>query len=217
MLQGLSDRKSLHRVGAMKEPYMLHNIPQRILKRMTYLERLDAEHRRRGGRHFDRLRQVPPATGKFLAILAASAPDGKYLEIGTSGGYSTLWFSLACLESKHRIITFEISDEKIRLARETFRSAGIENIVDLVEGDARKHLKAYKDVSFCFLDAEKHHYLDCYNLVVPNMVPGGLLVVDNVISHREAAGPMVRKALKDRRVDALIVPLGSGLLLCRKA
>jgi len=195
---------------------MLSNIPPRILRRMTYLERLDAEHRRREVRHFDRLRQVPPATGRFLAILAASAPGGRYLEIGTSGGYSTLWLSLACLEKKRRITTFEMSEDKVRLARETFRSAGIENLVDLVEGDARKHLKAYKRVSFCFLDAEKHHYLDCYNLVVPNMVHGGLLVVDNVASHREAAGPMVRKALKDGRVDALVVPLGSGLLLARR-
>jgi len=195
---------------------MLRSIPPKIRKRMKHLERLDAQHRRQRFRHFDRLRQVPPVTGRFLAITAASAPEGKCLEIGTSGGYSTLWLSLACLETKRRITTFEMFEDKIRLARETFRSAGIENLVDLVEGDARKHLKAYKGVSFCFLDAEKHHYLDCYNLVVPNMVSGRLLVVDNVISHREIAGPMVRKALKDRRADALIVPLGSGLLVARK-
>jgi predicted O-methyltransferase YrrM len=115
-----------------------------------------------------------------------------------------------------RLTTFEMAKEKIRLAHETFVSAGIQDIVDLVEGDAREHLIDYKGVSFCFLDAEKQHYLDCYNLVVPNMVSGGLLVVDNVISHRRTAGPMIKKALKDRRVDALILPLGSGLLLCRK-
>jgi caffeoyl-CoA O-methyltransferase len=196
---------------------MLRNIPAKILERMTHLERLDAEHRRQKVRHFDRLRQVPPATGRFLAILAASAPDGKCLEVGTSGGYSTLWLCLASMETKRRITTFEVSEDKIRLARETFRSAGVEHLVDLVEGDARKHLPAYKDVSFCFLDAEKRQYIDCYNLIIPNMVRGGLLVVDNVISHRVAAGPMVRKALKDGRVDALIVPLGSGLLIARKA
>ena len=195
---------------------MLHDIPSRIRNRMRYLERLDGQHRRQNVRQFERLRQIPPATGKLLAILAAGAPEGRYLEIGTSGGYSTLWLSLACRDTKRRITTFEIADEKIKLARQTFRSAGIEDIVELVEGDARKHLKPYKGVSFCFLDAEKHHYIDYYNLVVPNMVTGGLLVVDNVISHREATGPMVRRALRDKRVDALVVPLGSGLLLCRK-
>ena len=195
---------------------MLHDIPPSTRNRMRYLERLDGRHRRENVRQFERLRQIPPATGKLLAVLAAGVPGGRYLEIGTSGGYSTLWLSLACRESGRRITTFEIADEKIGLARETFRSAGIEDIVDLVEGDARKHLKTYKGVSFCFLDAEKHHYIDYYNLVVPNMVTGGLLVVDNVISHREATGPMVRRALRDKRADAIVVPLGSGLLLCRK-
>jgi predicted O-methyltransferase YrrM len=183
---------------------------------MRYLERLDAQHRRARVRHFERLRQIPPATGKFLALLAASAPKGNYLEIGTSGGYSTLWLSLACREKACRITTFEIAGEKIRLAAETFRRAGIEDMVDLVGGDAREHLPRYKDVAFCFLDAEKRHYLEYYDLVVPRMVAGGLLVVDNVISHRAVAGPMVRKALRDRRVDALIVPIGSGELVCRK-
>jgi caffeoyl-CoA O-methyltransferase len=195
---------------------MLRDIPPRVRARMSYLERMDAQHRRDKLPHFTRLRQIPPATGKFLALLASLAPEGNYIEIGTSAGYSTLWLSLACRETGRKVTTFEMDDEKIALARETFRSAGIEDIVILVEGDAREHLGRYKDVAFCFLDAEKHHYLDCYNLVVPNLVPGGLFVTDNVISHREVAGPMVRKALRDRRLDAMIMPIGSGELVCRK-
>jgi predicted O-methyltransferase YrrM len=195
---------------------MLHNIPPRILKRMRYLERLDAQHRRRKVRHFDRLRQIPPATGKLLALLAAGAPRGRYLEIGTSGGYSTLWLSLACSENGRKLTTFEISNDKARLARETFRVAGIEDMIELVKGDARRYLKGCKDVAFCFLDAEKTHYGDCYEMVVPNLVPGGLLVADNVLSHQETLAPMVRRALRDSRVDSLILPVGSGELLCRR-
>jgi predicted O-methyltransferase YrrM len=195
---------------------MLHNIPPRVRARMRFLERLDARHRREKVRQFERLRQVPPATGKFLAMLAAGTPKGSVLEIGTSGGYSTLWLSLACRRSGRRITTFEMAEAKIALAAETFRSAGIADMVDLVEGDAREDLGRYKQVAFCFLDAEKRHYLDCYNHVVPNMVSGGLLVADNVASHRDAVAPMVRRALRDGRVDSLIVPIGSGLLLCRK-
>jgi predicted O-methyltransferase YrrM len=183
---------------------------------MRFLERLDGEHRREEVRQFDRLRQIPPATGGFLALLAAGTPKGNVLEIGTSGGYSTLWLSLACRAGGRRITTFEMANAKIALATETFRSAGIADMVDLVEGDARTNLGRYKQVAFCFLDAEKQHYLDCYNLVVPNMVSGGLLVADNVASHRHAVAPMVRRVLRDRRVDSVIVPIGSGLLLCRK-
>jgi predicted O-methyltransferase YrrM len=195
---------------------MFDNIPKQIQRRMQYLERLDARHRQQNIEHFRRLRQIPPATGKFLALIAAGAPDGRYLEIGTSAGYSTLWLSLACREVGRRITTFEVSGEKVSLAGETFREAGVEDIVDLVEGDARELLGRYKNVAFCFLDAEKKYYDDLYQAVIPNMVPGGILIADNVITHQEVLKRMVAKALKDQRVDSMIVPIGSGLLMCRK-
>lgn len=195
---------------------MFHDIPLKMRKRMQYLERLDARHRRTRINHFDRLRQVPPATGKFLAMAAASAPDGAVLEIGTSGGYSGMWLSLACRETGRELTTFEIDDLKFTLAAETFKAAGIIDIVGQVKGDARRHLGKYKRVGFCFLDAEKDHYQECYDLVVPNLVKGGLLVADNIISHQEALGRMVRRTMRDKRVDTMILPIGSGLLLSRR-
>jgi predicted O-methyltransferase YrrM len=183
---------------------------------MKYLERLDARHRREKIDQFDRLRQVPPATGKFLAMLAAGAPHGSFLEIGTSGGYSGLWLSLACRAAGKKLTTFEMDKRKISLARETFREAGIDDVVNVVEGDARKKVGKFEKVAFCFLDAEKGHYQECFDMVVPNLVRGGLLVADNVLSHQEALAGMVRRTLRDGRVDSMIVPIGSGLLLCRK-
>lgn len=195
---------------------MFHNIPQAIAERMHYLERLDAKDRTDGTPRYQRLRQISPETGKFIAILAAGAPKGTFIEIGTSAGYSTLWLTLACRKVGSRIITFEWQAEKAKLAEETFKSAGVETMVELIIGDAREYLEDYKDVSFCFLDAEKELYQDCYEAVIPNMVSGGLLVADNVISHREELKPMLNRALKDQRVDALIVPIGKGELVCRK-
>ena len=66
------------------------------------------------------------------------------------------------------------------------------------------------------LDAEKEVYSDCYELIVPRLVKGGLLVADNATSHGEALAPMLQHALNDERVDALIVPIGKGELVCRK-
>ena len=195
---------------------MFHDIPQAILERMHELERIDATDRKDGTGHWTRLRQIPRQTGRFLALLAACAPDGTYLEIGTSAGYSTLWLALACRKQGRRITTFELVEEKARLARETFRVAGVEDIVELVEGDARQHLGKYENISFCFLDAEKDHYEDCYEMVVPRMVTGGLLVADNVISHREILQPVVDRALADSRLDSLVVPIGSGELVSRR-
>ncbi|MAE62585.1 MAG: hypothetical protein CMJ49_14655 [Planctomycetaceae bacterium] len=86
----------------------------------------------------------------------------------------------------------------------------------LVHGDALDHLADCSDVSFCFLDAEKEVYGACYEAVVGNMVSGGILVADNAINHEDTLRPMLDRALTDERVDALVVPIGKGELLCRK-
>lgn len=195
---------------------MFHNIPKAIKERMSYLEKLSQKQKKENTPPMQCLRQIPPETGKFLALLAASAPEGTYLEIGTSGGYSALWIALACMKLDRKLITFEIIEEKARFAHETFERAGVDRYVELVQGDAREYLDSYKDVSFCFLDAEKEVYEDCYEKVVSNMVSGGILVADNVTSHKEILENMVQYVLDDMRVDALVVPIGSGELVCRK-
>ena len=183
---------------------------------MEFLERLDKLDRGDGTPHLERLRQIPPDVGRFLALLASNAPAGRFLEIGTSAGYSALWLALACREAGTRLTTFETLDRKAAIARETFDEADVWDVVDLVIGDAREQVGAFEDVAFCFLDAEKEQYLELYRAVVPNLVPGGLLVADNVTSHREALEPFVREAMDDPRVDALIVPIGRGELLARR-
>jgi NTP pyrophosphatase (non-canonical NTP hydrolase)/precorrin-6B methylase 2 len=148
--------------------------------------------------------------------MAASSPSGAWIEIGASAGYSTLWLALACRETGRTLTTFEVLEEKVALARETFRLAGVEDVVTLIAGDAREYLADCHDIAFCFLDAEKDVYADCYELVVPRLVAGGLLVADNAINHQETLQPMLDRALSDGRVDALIVPIGKGELVCRK-
>ncbi len=88
--------------------------------------------------------------------------------------------------------------------------------MELMHGDALDWLPDIGTVGFCFLDAAKSIYLDCYETVVPNLVPGGLLVADNVTSHREQLQPLIDRALADTRVDAVVVPIGNGELVCRR-
>ncbi len=195
---------------------MLNSIPAPIQRQMRVLESIDARDRQDGTPRLQRLRQIPPATGQFLALLAVMAPKGNVIEIGTSAGYSTLWLSLACRQRGQKITTFELLDDKIRLAHETFRMAEVEDRVDLIPGDALEFLPDFRDIAFCFLDAEKEIYAACYEAVLPNLVPGGLLVADNAINHRATLQPMIERALADERVDAMVVPIGKGELLCRK-
>ncbi|MBE2199468.1 MAG: class I SAM-dependent methyltransferase [Anaerolinea sp.] len=191
---------------------MFHNIPEAILTRMAALETIDQRDRQDGTPHMQRLRQIPAETGKFLALLAAMAPHGRLIEIGTSAGYSTMWLSLAL----RPITTFEVLPGKVEVATTTFAQTGLAGQVTLVAGDARAHLPHLTDIALCFVDAEKDVYADCYEAVVPNLVHGGLFVADNAISHAEALRPFLDHAQEDGRVDALVVPIGKGILLCRK-
>jgi predicted O-methyltransferase YrrM len=195
---------------------MLHNIPDVVSKRMKFLEDIDSRDRIDGTPRLDRLRQIPRETGKFLSILAASAPKGKFIEIGTSAGYSTLWIALACKLLRTKVITFEILKEKVQLAEETFMKSNMEDYIELILGDARDYINNYKNIAFCFLDAEKEVYRECYDLIIPNLVKGGILIADNAINHYETLKPMLDSALVDDRVDAIIIPIGKGELMCRK-
>lgn len=198
----------------MSAPF--NDIARPVLERMAYLEAREARDRTDGTPTLKRMRQVPPETGMLLALLAASAPRGKVVEIGTSGGYSALWLAQACQRRGDKLTTYELLPEKVELARETFAKAKIEDLVELVHGDARSKVKEFDELAFCFLDAEKEMYAEFYKLIVPRLIPGGILVADNVISHKDELDKFVDKARKDKIVDSIVLPVGKGLLVCTK-
>jgi predicted O-methyltransferase YrrM len=183
---------------------------------MAELEEIDTRDRVDGTPHLQRLRQIPPDTGRFLALLAASSPDGDWIEIGTSAGYSTMWLSLAGRARGCAITTYEILEEKAQLAAQTIAAAEIGDVAHLVVGDFLAHVDSLGSVGFCFLDAEKDIYDQCYEAVVPALVSGGLLIADNALSHHIDLQPMIDRAMADERVDALVVPIGNGELICRR-
>ncbi len=183
---------------------------------MSHLEDRDRLDRVDGTSHLERLRQIPRDTGRFLALLAASAPPGAWIEIGTSAGYSSMWLALAARERATSLTTFEILAVKAALAADTFSLTGLDDVVSLVHGDFLDHVSELGDIGFCFLDAEKDVYDQCYDAVVSRLAPGGLLVADNAISHEIDLRPVIEKALDDPRVDAVVVPIGKGELLCRR-
>ncbi|KPJ51363.1 methyltransferase [candidate division TA06 bacterium DG_26] len=195
---------------------MFEKITDRMKELMAELEEMDARERKDGTSLLRRLRQIPPETGRFLAILAANSPEGEFVEIGTSGGYSAMWLSLACMERGIRLKTIEIMEGKIAVAKETLKKADLEEAVELFEGDALEIVQGFDDIAFCFLDAEKELYEQCYDLVIPKLVQGGLLVADNAISHVGILKSMIEKAMSDPLVDSIVVPMGSGELICRK-
>jgi predicted O-methyltransferase YrrM len=187
-----------------------------MLDRMHELERRHLADQVDGTPFAQRLRQVPPETGRLLALMAALAPAGQMLEIGTSGGYSGMWLSLACRERGDRLVTFELAEDKVLLAGETFRLAGVQEWVQIVHGNALDYLEKYPAVAFCFLDTNRALYDAIYAALVPNLVPGGLLLVDNAISHASELAAFIQRAEQDPQLDSLILPVGKGVLVCRK-
>jgi caffeoyl-CoA O-methyltransferase len=91
--------------------------------------------------------------------------------------------AIACEMLERTLYTFELLPEKAQLARETFRVAQVEKTITLMEGDARNHIPQFEDIAFCFLDAEKEVYDECYESIVPRLIRGGLLIADNALSH----------------------------------
>ena len=112
--------------------------------------------------------------------------------------------------------TFEVLEDKVRLAQETFSVTGMTEVIDLVHGDAREYLRQIDEIAFCFLDAEKEVYADCFELAADKFVPGGLFLADNLINHAETLRPFQEQVEADSRFDALVVPVGTGVLLARR-
>ncbi|PMD94690.1 methyltransferase [Siphonobacter sp. BAB-5405] len=195
---------------------MFRNFSSQALERMALLENQDRMDRTDGTPRSRRLRQISKETGQFLALLAANAPAGELIEIGTSAGYSTLWLALAARERGQRVKTFELDPEKCEMARETFRLAGMEAFIELIPGDFLSVGPSLSGIAFCFLDAEKSLYDPCFQLVAPCVVKGGLLVADNAIDQYEGIKPMMDRALSDEQWDCLTVPIGNGEFVCRR-
>jgi len=161
-----------------------------------------------------RLRSISPLIGKFLSSLVLIAKPKTILELGCSGGYSTLWMSMAL--KKGKIYTTEILKEKIEFAKKNFKDAGVKNIT-LLEGDITETLKKWnKKVDFIFLDADKDKYLRYYDLVFPFLKKGGVIVADNVISHENVLKTFLEKVKSDKRVFWSVVKMHSGLMIIHK-
>ena len=195
---------------------MFEEISPSMTRVMQRLERRDVEDRHDGTPHLQRMRQIPAETGKFLAILATGTPSGSWIEVGTSAGYSSMWLSLACRATGRTLTTYELLPPKAAMARANLSEAGVDDVIISVEGDFLDARNQLGPISFCFLDAEKDIYEACYDVIVPLLVPGGLLVCDNVISHQIELQPLVDRADADDRLDSVVVPIGKGELVCRR-
>lgn len=130
---------------------------------------------------------VSPAHGKLLYILARMQRPRRILEIGTLGGYSTIWLARA-LEPGGKLFTLEISEKHAAVARNNFERAGVADRVEVKLGRAIDSLPALSGpFDFVFIDADKESNSEYFQWALKLSRPGTVIVVDNVIRNGAVA------------------------------
>ncbi len=124
---------------------------------------------------------VPAVDGRLLYNIITENEYKRGLEIGTSNGYSGLWQGLAFRETGGKMITIEIEERRAKEARENFKKAGLDGVIDSRINDAFKEIpKIEGDFDFIFLDAWKPDYIKFYKMLYPRLKVGGTLTAHNV-------------------------------------
>lgn len=128
---------------------------------------------------------VSPLQGKLLQLLARIRGARRILEVGTLGGYSTIWLARS-LPAGGRIVTLELEKKHAAVARENFRRAGVEGVVELREGRASERLAELEReggelFDFVFVDADKASLAEYFEAALRLTRPGGAIVLDNVV------------------------------------
>jgi predicted O-methyltransferase YrrM len=180
------------------------------------LARLYAEGREHDAAHADRLarrRNLEPDTARLLALLVRATGALSVLELGTSNGYSTVWLADAVRDTGGRVVSAEIDPERSAAAAANLARAGLDAHVELRVEDASETLAATPDASvdLLFLDAERPHYVAYWPHLRRVLRPGGLLAVDNVLSHARELADFT--ALVESELETAVVPVGAGLRL----
>lgn len=169
-----------------------------------------------------------PLQGRFLSFFSHILRPERILEVGTYTGYSCICMAEG-LSAKGKITTIEINPERESLIRKYLDQAGIADQVELLIGSA---LDILPDLSgsfdLVFLDADKAHYPDYLDMIIPLLSPQGMLIVDNVLWHgkvlyatkmtKEVTGirRLLDKVQADDRLEQVFLPLWDGWLLARK-
>ena len=146
---------------------------------------------------------VAPNQGRLLELLARMQRARRILEIGTLGGYSTIWLARA-LPSDGSLVTLELEPVHAEVARKNIDRAGLGPLIDIRVGPATKTLQDLVDADtepfdFIFIDADKEGYPKYLELSLHLSRPGTVIVADNVVRDGEVGNSTSR----DERVQGV--------------
>jgi predicted O-methyltransferase YrrM len=176
--------------------------------------------------------QIGPEQGRLMQVLAHAIGARRYLEIGVFTGYSSLAMALA-LPADGYVLALDVNAETTALARRYWQSAGVAERIDLRIGPALETLESVRSqgiepFDMAFIDADKQRVNEYYELALELVRPGGFVLVDNVLWDGAVADPanddpstralrlVSKRAGRDDRVDAALIPICDGLLVALK-
>jgi predicted O-methyltransferase YrrM len=136
---------------------------------------------------------VSPAQGKMLHLLAMAIGAKRILEIGTLGGYSTIWLARA-LPADGKLITLEVSEEHAKVARANLVNAGVDSRVDVRVAPALDSLPILSDegagpFDLVFIDADKESNSAYFTWALRMSRPGTMIIVDNIVRAGQVLDP----------------------------
>lgn len=170
--------------------------------------------------------QVGHLEGAFLRMLVRVSRAQRILEIGTFTGYSALAMAEG-LPARGRLYTCDVHAENTAIAREYWKQSKHGKKIKLLLGSALETIPTIKEgFDLVFIDADKENYARYWDLCLPKLKRGGLLVADNVLwsgrvlapkeSSDRAIAAFNRKVAKDKRVEVVMLTVRDGITLAWK-
>lgn len=154
---------------------------------------------------------VPTSDGRLLYDLIIKNGYKRGLEIGTSNGYSGLWIGLAFQKTGGTLITIEIEKKRAEEARENFKKAGLDKVIDSRINDAFREIPEIEgDFDFIFIDAWKPDYYKFLNLLRTRVKPGGAITAHNVISAGRQMQDFLNAIREDPELETKIIKSSSS-------
>jgi caffeoyl-CoA O-methyltransferase len=166
--------------------------------------------------------------GSFLTLFSKLMAPERILEIGTYTGYSAICLARG-LRKGGKLITIEINDELRGTAIKFFGKAGLDDQIELINGDALEVIPSLMgSFDLVFIDAHKDNYPNYYNLVIDRVTAGGYILADNVLWGGKVLDDKLpdqttriidqfnKMITSDERVNNLLLPLRDGVMVIKK-
>ncbi|MGW0232193.1 O-methyltransferase [Actinopolymorpha singaporensis] len=165
-----------------------------------------------------RRRNLEPEAATLLSVVLQSMGATSMAEIGTSNGYSAIWFASALARRNGRLLSVDVDASVQAQARTNLEAAGLAATVELRTADGGAVLAELPDAGLdvLFLDSERPEYPHWWPHPVRVLRPGGLLAVDNVLSHPEEVAEFRALVERSAELESTVVPVGKGLLLATR-